>query len=77
VALDGEPYGHAAEDGLINFDGHLETEDILRKVYGAETGRWMRRGSWFFPTPGLSGYARTLNRHQPLAAKGGTGLTIR
>ena len=35
-----------------------EIEDILRPVYGSDTGLWMRRWRWFFlATSGLFGYA--------------------
>ncbi len=35
-----------------------EIEAILRKVYGSDTGLWMRRWRWFLlATAGLFGYA--------------------
>jgi cyclopropane-fatty-acyl-phospholipid synthase len=43
----GEHYRRTAEDWLVDFDAHRdEIEDVLRKVYGAETGLWMRRWRW-------------------------------
>jgi cyclopropane-fatty-acyl-phospholipid synthase len=55
----GEHYRRTALDWLANFDAHSgEIEVVLRKVYGSDTGLWMRRWRWFFlATAGLFGYA--------------------
>jgi cyclopropane-fatty-acyl-phospholipid synthase len=53
----GEHYQRTALDWLANFDSHrAEIEVILRGVYGADCGLWMRRWRWFFlATAGLFG----------------------
>jgi cyclopropane-fatty-acyl-phospholipid synthase len=55
----GTHYRRTAEDWLTNFDAHRdEIEEVLRPVYGGDTGLWMRRWRWFFlATSGLFGYA--------------------
>jgi cyclopropane-fatty-acyl-phospholipid synthase len=55
----GTHYQRTALDWLGHFDSHRdEIEAILRKVYGSDTGLWMRRWRWFFlATSGLFGYA--------------------
>jgi cyclopropane-fatty-acyl-phospholipid synthase len=55
----GTHYQRTALDWLNRFDAHrCEIEDILRPVYGRDTGLWMRRWRWFFlATAGLFGYA--------------------
>ncbi|MBB4375006.1 cyclopropane-fatty-acyl-phospholipid synthase [Bradyrhizobium sp. cir1] len=55
----GTHYQRTANDWLANFDAHRETiEAVLRKVYGDDTGLWMRRWRWFcLATSGLFGYA--------------------
>jgi cyclopropane-fatty-acyl-phospholipid synthase len=55
----GTHYQRTALDWLGHFDAHRdEIEAILRKVYGSDTGLWMRRWRWFFlATAGLFGYA--------------------
>jgi cyclopropane-fatty-acyl-phospholipid synthase len=55
----GTHYQRTAQDWLTRFDAHRdEVEATLRKVYGSDTGLWMRRWRWFFiATAGLFGYA--------------------
>jgi cyclopropane-fatty-acyl-phospholipid synthase len=55
----GTHYQRTALDWLNRFDAQRdEIEDILRPVYGSDTGLWMRRWRWFFlATAGLFGYA--------------------
>jgi cyclopropane-fatty-acyl-phospholipid synthase len=55
----GMHYQRTALDWLGNFDAQREEiEAILRKLYGNDTGLWMRRWRWFFlATSGLFGYA--------------------
>ena len=55
----GTHYQRTALDWLNNFDARRdEIEDVLRPVYGGDTGLWMRRWRWFFlATAGLFGYA--------------------
>ncbi len=55
----GTHYQRTAQDWLTRFDAHRdEIEAILRKVYGSDTGLWMRRWRWFLlATAGLFGYA--------------------
>jgi len=55
----GAHYQRTALDWLNRFDAErCEIEDILRPVYGRDTGLWMRRWRWFFlATAGLFGYA--------------------
>jgi len=55
----GTHYQRTATAWLANFDAHRdEIEAVLRKVYGSDTGLWMRRWRWFFlATAGLFGYA--------------------
>lgn len=55
----GMHYALTARRWLANFDAQAsEIEAILRPVYGAETGLWMRRWRWFFlATEGLFGHA--------------------
>jgi cyclopropane-fatty-acyl-phospholipid synthase len=55
----GVHYQRTALDWLANFDARRAAiEPILRDVYGAETGLWMRRWRWFLlATIGLFGYA--------------------
>jgi cyclopropane-fatty-acyl-phospholipid synthase len=55
----GTHYQRTALDWLASFDAHRdEIEATLRKVYGHDTGLWMRRWRWFFlATAGLFGYA--------------------
>jgi cyclopropane-fatty-acyl-phospholipid synthase len=55
----GVHYQRTALDWLENFDRNRDAvEDILRRVYGQDTGLWMRRWRWFFlATAGLFGYA--------------------
>jgi cyclopropane-fatty-acyl-phospholipid synthase len=55
----GEHYRRTAMDWLANFDAHVaEIEVVLRGVYGADTGVWMRRWRWFFlATAGLFGFS--------------------
>ncbi len=55
----GVHYQRTAQDWLANFDAHRgEIGDVLRPVYGSDTGLWMRRWRWFFlATAGLFGYA--------------------
>ncbi|MBR1122794.1 class I SAM-dependent methyltransferase [Bradyrhizobium lablabi] len=55
----GTHYQRTAQDWLARFDAHRDAiEPVLRKVYGHDTGLWMRRWRWFFlATAGLFGYA--------------------
>jgi cyclopropane-fatty-acyl-phospholipid synthase len=55
----GAHYQRTALDWLGNFDSRRdEIEAVLRDVYGADTGIWMRRWRWFFlATAGLFGHA--------------------
>lgn len=55
----GVHYQRTAQDWLENFDSRREEiENILKPVYGEDTGLWMRRWRWFFlATAGLFGYA--------------------
>jgi cyclopropane-fatty-acyl-phospholipid synthase len=55
----GTHYQRTALDWLNRFDAQRDAiEDILRPVYGRDTGLWMRRWRWFFlATAGLFGYA--------------------
>jgi cyclopropane-fatty-acyl-phospholipid synthase len=55
----GTHYQRTAQDWLARFDANRdEIERVLKGVYGAETGLWMRRWRWFFlATAGLFGYA--------------------
>jgi cyclopropane-fatty-acyl-phospholipid synthase len=55
----GVHYQRTALDWLNRFDAQRdEIEDVLRPVYGSDTGLWMRRWRWFFlATAGLFGYA--------------------
>jgi cyclopropane-fatty-acyl-phospholipid synthase len=55
----GTHYQRTAHDWLARFDTHRDRiEPILRKVYGHDTGLWMRRWRWYFlATAGLFGYA--------------------
>ena len=55
----GTHYQRTAQDWLAHFDADREPiEAILHKVYGSDTGLWMRRWRWFLlATAGLFGYA--------------------
>ena len=55
----GTHYQRTARDWLTNFDSHRDDiADVLRPLYGADTGLWMRRWRWFFlATSGLFGHA--------------------
>jgi cyclopropane-fatty-acyl-phospholipid synthase len=55
----GTHYQRTATDWLDNFDARRgEIKTILRKVYGDDTGLWMRRWRWFLlATAGLFGHA--------------------
>jgi cyclopropane-fatty-acyl-phospholipid synthase len=55
----GVHYQRTALGWLANFDSRRdEIEAILRGVYGADSGIWVRRWRWFFlATSGLFGYA--------------------
>ena len=55
----GTHYQRTAQDWLARFDADREPiEAILHKVYGSDTGLWMRRWRWFLlATAGLFGYA--------------------
>jgi cyclopropane-fatty-acyl-phospholipid synthase len=54
----GTHYQRTAEDWLRNFDANRDAiREVLRPVYGLQTGLWMRRWRWFFlATSGLFGY---------------------